>query len=484
MPAEELNCEIAIIGAGPGGYAAALYASRLGIRSVLVEKDRIGGVCLHRGCIPTKHYLETASIKRAVRSAPSFGISASASDDGQILVDWPKIVERKSLVVDRIFKGLTGLLKSRGVEMLAGEATLDDSGRIRVAGRDGEEYSIVPSKATILATGSTPKLLDILPYDKKLVVTSDEVLDLPRLPRSAVIVGAGSVGVELSSYLVEFGVSVTLVEALSNVLPGADDEISTTLRRALSSAGIETICDSEVLGLERTGKTDDPGEQQALVHVRKAGGAEVALPADLVVVAVGRKPTVEGLGFDAVGIKLERSGHISVDLESLETNVSGFFAVGDVIPTPALAHVAFAEGMVAVRAIAGEDPRPIDYSKVPWCVYSYPEVAFSGLDENSARRIHGEDAIRVSRVNFAANSRATIMDERRGMMKIVALKDGPVLGTHIVGPWASELLSPGYLAVNWEAFPEEIAQFIQPHPTLSEVFGEAAMLMIGRPLHG
>jgi dihydrolipoamide dehydrogenase len=481
MPRENVQCEIAIIGGGPGGYAAALYASRLGIRSVVVEKDRIGGTCLHRGCIPTKHYLETASVLRTVKSASAFGISGQTVGDNDVQIEWSRILERKSNVVDKIFRGLTGLLKSAGVEVISGEASLDDSGRIRAVSGDGTEYELASTKGVILATGSTPKLLDMLPYDGRFVVTSDEVLDLDYLPRSVVVVGAGSVGVELSSYLAEFGCSVTIVEALAHVLPGTDGEIATSLQRSLSAAGVESICGAEVLSLEREPESDGT---HGVVRVRTSAGEERGLEADLVVVAVGRRPVVENIGLDSVGITLERTGHIAVDLKTLETNVGGYYAVGDVIPTPALAHVAFAEGMVAVRALAGEDPRPIDYSRVPWCVYSHPEVAFCGLDEESARREHGDGSVKVSKVNFAANSRATIMDERRGMLKLVALEGGPVLGVHIVGPWASELLSPGYLATNWEAFPEEIAEYIQPHPTLSEILGEASMALVGRPLHG
>lgn len=481
MSLEDVQCEIAIVGGGPGGYAAALYASRLGIHTVLVERDRVGGTCLHRGCIPTKHYLETAGVLRTVRSASTFGVSGGASPGADAGVEWATVVERKSDVVERIYRGLTGLLKSAGVETISGEGSLDDSGRIRAVGRDGSQYSLTATKGVILATGSKPSLLDVVPYDGQLVVTSDEVLDLPELPRSVVVIGAGSVGLEISSYLADFGASVTIVEALPRVLPGADVEISTSLARSLSGAGVETICDAQVLALERK---PDPGDSRAILHVRKEGGEERGLEADLVVVAVGRTPVTSGVGLEAVGITTEHSGHIDVSRETLRTNVEGYYAVGDVISTPALAHVAFAEGMVAVRAIVGEAPRPVDYSRVPWCVYSHPEVAFCGLDEARAREIHGEGSVRVSRVNFAANPRATIMNERLGMVKLIALKDGPTLGMHIVGPWASELLSPGYLATNWEAFPEEIAEYIQPHPTLSETLGEASMALIGRALHG
>lgn len=481
MPVEDVQTEIAIVGGGPGGYAAALYASRLGIRTAVVERDRVGGTCLHRGCIPTKHYLETAAVLRTLRRARDFGVVGEASETSGARVDLSKALEKKSAVVEKLFRGLTGLLKSAGVETISGEATLEGSGSIRVAASDGTDYSLRASKGVIVATGSTPKHLEVLPHDGRFVVTSDEVLELGALPRSVVIIGAGSVGVEISSYLSDFGASVTIVEALSNVLPGADDEISTALRRSLQAAGIQIICEAEVLELERKPDSEEP---LGIVHVRKAGGEEVGLEADLVVVAVGRKPVTDGIGLEDVGIERERSGHIAVDKQTLQTNIEGYYAVGDVIPTPALAHVAFAEGMVAVRAIAGEDPRPIDYQRVPWCVYSHPEVAFCGLDESSARELHGEGSVRVSRVNFAGNSRAAILGERQGMLKLVALADGPVLGVHIIGQLASELLSPGYLAANWEAYPEEVAAYIQPHPTLSEALGEAAMASIGRPLHG
>ncbi len=479
---EEVACDIAIVGGGPGGYAAALYASRLGLRALVVEKDKVGGTCLHRGCIPTKHYLETASVFRTVERAPSFGVLPKAGDGGGPRVDWPRVLEKKAAVVGRIFRGLQGLLRSAGVQVLEGSGSLDDSGRIRVEALDGSRWWVRAGMGVIVATGSAPRSLEVLPFDGRVVVSSDEVLDIPALPGSVVIVGAGSVGVELASYLSDFGVQVTLVEALSSVIPGADEEVATALRRSLEGSGIRTLCDAQVLAAEVRG--EGGGGPAATVAVRTREGDEQALGADLVVVAVGRRPVTEGLGLDEVGIDTEPSGHVSVDPETLQTSRSGYWAVGDVVPTPGLAHVAFAEGMVAVRAIAGEDPRPVDYSRVPYCVYSHPEVAFCGLTEEAARSVHGDDKVKVSRSNFASNARASIMEERRGLLKVVALEDGPVLGVHIVGPWASELLSPGYLAANWEAFPEEVASFIQPHPTLSETFGEAAMALTGRPLHG
>ncbi len=479
---QEVACDIAILGGGPGGYAAALYASRLGLRAVVVERDKVGGTCLHRGCIPTKHYLETAAVLRTVAKAPSFGVFSEGGDGGGPRIDWARVLDKKSAVVERIFKGLQGLLRSADVQVLQGSGSLDDSGRIRVESLDGSRWWVRAGKGVVLATGSAPRSLDVLPFDGRVVVSSDEVLELGALPRSVVIVGAGSVGVELASYLSDFGVQVTLVEALSNVIPGADAEVATALRRSLEGSGIRTLCDAQVLGAQV--HEDGSGVPNATVSVRTRDGDEQVLGADLVVVAVGRRPVTEGIGLEDVGIRTEASGHIFVDPESLATSQAGYWAVGDVVATPGLAHVAFAEGMVAVRAIAGEDPRPVDYSRVPYCVYSHPEVAFCGLTEEAARSVHGDDKVKVSRSNFASNARASIMEERRGLLKVVVLEEGPVLGVHIVGPWASELLSPGYLAANWEAFPEEIASFVQPHPTLSETFGEAAMALIGRPLHG
>ncbi|MER3454326.1 MAG: dihydrolipoyl dehydrogenase [Acidimicrobiia bacterium] len=497
MASDRIECDIAIVGGGPGGYAAALHASRLGLGVVVVEKEKVGGTCLHRGCVPAKHFLETAAVLRTVKKAQSFGIefvapsAPTGSEVGQPrlggsqvpTVNWSAVVARKSSLVERLWRGLSNLLESAGVVIVEGEGVLDDSGSVVAHARDGSVRIVTARKGVILASGSTPRQLDALQPDGDLVVTSDEVFDIKRLPESVLVVGAGSVGVEVSTYLAEFGSNVTLVEALPNVLQGADEEVSSALERALAALGVEVICNARVLGLE---KIPDRIRESGfgVCHVRRSGGEELNIKANLIVVAVGRAPSATRLGLEKVGVAQEPSGHVAVDPKTLQTSVRGIYAVGDLISTPALAHVAFAEGGVAVRAIVGEDPRPIDYRKVPWCVYTHPEVAFCGMTEAAAKTAYGEDSVRVSKVNFAGNARAAILGERRGMLKLVALADGPVVGVHIIGPWASELLSPGYLSTNWEAFPEEVAAYIQPHPTLSEILGEAAMALVGRPLHG
>lgn len=486
MSVRSLPCDIAVLGGGPAGYSAALYAARTGLEVALVERDRVGGVCLHRGCIPSKHFLETAAIVRTVSKAGDFGVQIA----GEPKLDWACVLARKDAVIGRLHKGLQGLLSRAGVRVIGGRGRVEGDGTVLVydssPSQAAEVTAVVPRKGTIVATGSLPRDLPELPWDGQRVITSDESLSLDEIPRRLVVVGAGSVGLEAASYFRDFGSEVVVLEALERALPGSDEELGDQLVKALASRGVRFHFGVRVRAVREnhSGTTVANTGELASVLFESSSGEEQVEEADVVLLAVGRKPNTAGIGLEEAGVSIGGTGHVDVDSNSMRTSNPRIWAVGDVVATPALAHVAFAEGMVAVRAIAGEDPRPLEYGRVPVCVYTHPELAYAGMTERDAVASYGRERIRVAKVNFAANSRASIMGERGGAIKVVALADGPILGVHVLGHMASELLSPGYLSVNWEAMAEDVAAFVQPHPTLSEMYGEAAMQLEGRPLHG
>jgi dihydrolipoamide dehydrogenase len=459
--------DLVVVGGGPGGYATALYAASAGLAVALVERDKVGGTCLHRGCVPAKELLETASIARTVAGAKEFGIDA-----GQPAVDFAVSQDRKQKVVDQLHRGLTGLLRARGVEIVQGTGRLERGRRI-VVERDGERREL-SGRHVVLASGSAPRDLPGLAFDGEVVIGSDEVLTLRSLPRSTVVVGGGAVGCEFASMFADLGVEVTIVEMLPSLLPGCDEEVAAVLARGLRRRGVTV----------RTGTTVQ-GHERFASGVRVVLGDGSSVEADCVVVAVGRRPVTEGLVGEGTGVMVDDRGFVVVD-EWMRTGVEGVWAVGDVAGGPQLAHVGFAEGIVAVKGMLAEPVVPVDYGRVPWCIYSQPEVAFCGITERQAREA-GID-VAVIAEPLAGNSRARILGDTDGLVKVIAERDadgraGRLLGVHMVGPWATELLSAGYLAVNWEATVEEVAGFIQPHPTLSEAFGEAVLALTGRRLH-
>ncbi|MEW6155206.1 MAG: dihydrolipoyl dehydrogenase [Actinomycetota bacterium] len=459
--------DVVVIGGGPGGYAAALYGAAAGLRVALVERDKVGGTCLHRGCIPAKQFLETATVYRTVAGAGEFGIVA-----GQPAVEFATSQARKGKVVDQLWKGLQSLVKGRKITTVHGTGTLADARTVQVD--DGTELKA--EKAVILASGSAPRTLAGFEVDGRYVLTSDEVLDLDRLPASAAVVGGGAIGCEFASMLSDLGTKVTVLEALPKILPGCDDDVAAMVVRSFKRRGIEVRTGVQVEGHEPAGGT---------TRVRLAGGE--TLEVEAVVMSVGRRPLAETLGLDgSTKVEVDARGFVVVD-EHMRTGEDGVYAVGDLVNTPQLAHVGFAEAIVAVKDILGEPALPVDYQNVPWCIYCFPEVAFAGLSEQAARAA-GHDVV-VSKHRFNANSRALIIGEAEGLVKVVAEKGpdgraGRLLGVHMVGPWVTEQLAAGYLAVNWEATPDEISQFLQPHPTLTETFGETVMSLTGRGLHG
>ena len=464
MGATAEKFDIVVLGGGPGGYAAALYGAAAGLSVAVVEKDKVGGTCLHRGCIPAKELLETASVFRAVAGAKEFGVQAE-----QPTVDFAVSQQRKQKVVDQELRGLQGLLKRRKVTTVEGTGQLAPHRTVRVS--DGSELK---ADHVILATGSVPRTLPGFEVDGRYVLTSDEVLALDELPSSAVIVGGGAIGCEFASMLNDLGVHVVLLEALPKLLPGCDDEVVNVVAKSFKRRGIDVRVGVEVKGHQ-------PGDGTTTVQL--GDGEEVTVEA--VVVSVGRRPLSDDLLAGGTAVELDDRGFVKVD-ELCRTAEPGVYAVGDLIATPQLAHVGFAEAIVAVKDVLGESPVPVDYSRVPWCIYCHPEVAFAGLSEQAAEEA-GYDVV-AKKHSYAGNGRALIVGEHEGMVKVIAEKApdgraGRILGVHMVGPWVTEQLGQGYLAVNWEASPEEAAHFIQPHPTLSEVFGEAVLALTGRGLH-
>ena len=466
--AEEFD--VVVVGGGPGGYAAALYGANAGLSFAVVERDKVGGTCLHRGCIPAKEFLETASVFRTVERAKEFGIQAS-----QPSVEFATSQARKQKVVDNLWKGLAGLMRSRKIRVVEGTGRLDGDGVVRVD--DGTELR---GRHTILAAGSVPRTIPGFDVDGRLVITSDELLMLESLPASAVVIGGGAIGCEFASMLADLGTQVTVLEALPKILPGCDSEAADVVLRSFKRRGIDVHTGVQVHG-------HTPGDHGTTVQF--GNGQSVAV--DTVVVSVGRRPRSEGLLGEGTGIELDSRGYVPVD-DRMRTARDGVYAVGDVVsvrpgPHPQLAHVGFAEGILIVKDILGEPAVPVDYTRVPWCIYCHPEVAFAGMTETDARDA-GHDVV-VKKMPVGHDGRAQIIGETEGMVKIVAERGadgraGQILGVHMVGPWVTEQLGQAYLAVNWEASVDEVAQFIQPHPTLSETFGEAVLALTGRGLHG
>lgn len=456
--------DVVVLGGGPGGYAAALYGAAAGLGVALVEEQRVGGTCLHRGCIPAKELLQTAEVLRTVSSAGEYGIAA-----GEPTLDLRISQTRKQQVIDRLTKGLESLLKGRKVTVVPGTGTVDDAATHQVRVSDGTELQ---GDALVLATGSVPRALPGLEFDGSRILSSDHVLELEEVPARVAIIGAGAIGCEFASLLADVGSKVTLLEALPRILPGTDDAVSEALARAFKKRGIDAHAGVRVTSIEGT-------RELTLTFDGPNGPSSATV--DKVIVSIGRAPRTQGAGLEASGIELDDKGYVRVD-ELMQTTVPGVYAVGDVVNTPQLAHVGFAEAIVAIKSMIGEPARPIDYAKVPWGIYCHPEVAYAGLTEEQARE-RGLDPV-VSAHRFIGNGRALIIGEPDGLVKTVAGRDGTLLGVHIVGPWATELIAEGYLAVNWEATADEVGSLIHAHPTLSEVFGESALALTGRSLHG
>jgi dihydrolipoamide dehydrogenase len=466
----EKEFDIVVIGGGPGGYATALYGAAAGLSVAIVERDKVGGTCLHRGCIPAKEFLETAAVHRTIVGSQEFGIDVS-----DVSVNFSVSQDRKNAVVDKLWKGLAGLLKGRKVTTYIGTGTLLADHRVEVL--DGDDAgTVLVGRNVVLAAGSVPHVLPGFEVDGRWVMTSDEFLDLKELPASVAVIGGGVVGCEFASLLSDLGSKVTILEALDGILAGCDGDIVRLVTRTFKKRGIDIVTGVKV-------ESHTPSNDGRVTSV-KAG--DQTFDVEAIVVSVGRRPRTEGLVADGVGVQIDQRGFVVTD-EYQRTGVPGVWAVGDLVAgTPQLAHVGFAEAIVAVKGMLGESVVPVDNSKVPWAIYCHPEVAFCGMTEERAKELG--IPVLVKKDPFGGNSRAQIIGDTDGVVKIIAEQRadgtaGRILGVHMCGPWVTEQLSGGYLAVNWEAFPDEVAQFIQPHPSLSETFGETMLALTGRGLH-
>lgn len=460
--------DLVVIGGGPGGYAAAFYGASAGLSVAMIEKDTIGGTCLNRGCIPAKAFLETAAVNRHVVHAGEFGINSSVP-----VVDFMKSQERKEQIVAGLVKGLTGLTKTKKVTYLLGVGSLGANRIVTAQLADGSSREL-QGKNVILASGSAPRTIPGFAVGGP-IMTSDEVLMLDHVPSRIAVIGGGAIGCEFASTFADLGSTVTILEGLPKILPGLDPDVANVVVKSFTKKNIAI----------RTGVTVNGHEpnQKGGTTVNFSDGEH--LEVDVVIVSVGRKPFADQLGLTGTAVKVTDRGFVEVDGYCI-TAEPGVYAVGDLINTPQLAHVAYAEAIVAVKHMLGEKVHPVMYDRVPWAIYCHPEVAWSGPSEEQARQA-GIDVV-VAKHQFRANSRAMILGETDGLVKIIAKKNpdgtaGQVLGVHMVGPWVTEQLSGAYLAVNWEATVEEIAEFIQPHPSLTELFGETAMSMTGRSIN-
>ncbi|HEX6198290.1 MAG TPA: dihydrolipoyl dehydrogenase [Jiangellaceae bacterium] len=450
--------DLVVLGGGSGGYACALRAAELGLSVALIEKDKVGGTCLHYGCIPTKALLHAAEVADSTRDADQFGITASL--DG---IDVAGVNKYKDGVVSRLYKGLTGLIKSRKIVTIEGEGKLVAPNAVEV---NGTRYE---GRTVVLASGSYAKSLPGLELDGERVISSYEALMLERIPESVVVLGGGVIGVEFASVWRSFGSEVTIVEALPHLVPAEDEACSKAVERAFRKRGIGFKTGTPFKGVEHT----DNG-----VRITLESGD--SLDAELLLVAVGRGPTTEGLGYDTVGVTMDR-GFVPTD-ERLRTNVPGVYAVGDIVPGLQLAHRGFQQGIFVAEEVAGLNPVPIDEAGIPRVTYCDPEVASVGLTEAQATQKYGADAVETYQYDLGGNGKSQIL-KTQGFAKLVREKDGPVVGVHMVGARVGELISEAQLIYNWEALPAEVAQLIHPHPTQSEALGEAHLALAGKPLH-
>ncbi|PSK99739.1 dihydrolipoamide dehydrogenase [Haloactinopolyspora alba] len=450
--------DLIVLGGGSGGYAAAFRASELGMRVALVEKDKVGGTCLHYGCIPTKALLHAAEVADSARDSAQLGVKATFEG-----IDVDGVNKYKDGVVSRLYKGLQGLVKANEVTLIEGEGRLVGPNTVEV---DGARYE---GRNVVLATGSRSSSLPGLDIDGEKVLSSYEALALDRVPSSVVVLGGGVIGVEFASVWRSFGADVTIVEALPRLVPAEDEAASKVVERTFRKRGITAKTGARFSGVQHT----DDG-----VSVSLENGETV--DAEILLVAVGRGPVTDGLGLEDAGVAVDR-GFVTTD-ERLRTSVPGVYAVGDVVHGLQLAHRGFAHGIFVAEDIAGLNPVPIDDAGIPRVTYCDPEVASVGLTEAQAVERLGDDKVETFEYNLAGNGKSQIL-KTQGFAKLVREKDGPVLGVHLVGARVGELISEAQLIYNWEALPHEVASLIHPHPTQSEALGEAHLALAGKPLH-
>lgn len=463
--------DVVIIGSGPGGYVAGIRAGQLGLKVAVVERDPfIGGTCLHRGCIPTKALLENAEVWTKISKSKEFGITV-----GDVKLDWNVVQKRKQGVVDKNSSGIEFLFKKYKTEWVKGFGRLAGPGAVEILDENGKVSQTLQTKNVVLATGSRPRDLPHIKSDGRHIINSDHILQIDRVPRSMLVIGAGAVGTEFASIFSRFGTETTIVEVMPQLLPIEDDEVAKEFTRVFKKQGVNVMTDAKIESVE---------VKDGMCHstVAMANGKKQTIVTEVVLSATGRGPVLEGTGIDKLGVELDERGYVKVDA-SMKTNVPGIYAIGDIVPTPLLAHVASKEGILAVEQIAGHKIRPINYDHVPNCTYTEPEVASVGLTEKKAKE-RGYD-VKIGKFAFTANPKAKILGDPAGFVKfVVDKKYDEILGVHIVGPKATELIVEACAALELEATSESIMETIHAHPTLSEAMGEAAHAAFhGMPLH-
>ena len=453
----EHNFDVVILGGGSGGYAAALRSSQLGLSVALIERDKLGGTCLHRGCIPTKALLHSAEVADVTRDAGAVGVQAAFQG-----IDMPQVNKYRDGIVDRLFKGLTGLVSAKDITVVSGEGKLVAPKTISV---NGELYT---GKNIVLATGSFSKTLPGLEIGGR-VITSEHALQLDFVPSKVIVLGGGVIGVEFASIWRSFGTDVTIIEGLPTLVPNEDASVSKAMERAFRKRGINF----------KTGVRFQGVQQSATGVVATLENGET-FEGELMLVAVGRGPNTAGFGYEENGIKTDR-GYVLTN-ERLETSVPGVYAAGDIVPGLQLAHRGFQQGIFIAEEIAGLRPAPIDELGIPKVTYSEPEIASVGLTEAKAAETYGQDNISVYEYNLGGNGKSQILGTA-GFVKLIRRNNGPIIGVHMIGSRVGEQIGEAQLIVNWEAFPEEVASLVHAHPTMNEAIGEAHMALAGKPLH-
>ena len=453
----EHNFDVVILGGGSGGYAAALRSSQLGLSVALIERDKLGGTCLHRGCIPTKALLHSAEVADVTREAGAVGIQATFQG-----VDMPQVNKYRDGIVDRLFKGLTGLVSAKEITVVPGEGRLVAPKTISV---NGDLYT---GKNIVLATGSYSKTLPGLEIGGR-VITSEHALQLDFVPSKVIVLGGGVIGVEFASIWRSFGTDVTIIEGLPTLVPNEDASVSKAMERAFRKRGINF----------KTGVRFQGVQQSATGVVATLENGET-FEAELMLVAVGRGPNTAGFGYEEHGVRMDR-GYVLTN-ERLETSVPGVYAAGDIVPGLQLAHRGFQQGVFIAEEIAGLRPAAIDELGIPKVTYSEPEIASVGLTEAKASETYGQDNISVYEYNLGGNGKSQILGTA-GFIKLIRRNNGPIIGIHMIGSRVGEQIGEAQLIVNWEAFPEEVASLVHAHPTMNEAIGEAHMALAGKPLH-
>jgi dihydrolipoamide dehydrogenase len=451
------NFDIVILGGGSGGYAAALRSAQLGKSVALIEKDKLGGTCLHRGCIPTKALLHSAEVADVTREAGQFGVVAQFGS-----IDMNQVNKYRDGIVDRLFKGLTGLVNSKNITVVAGDGRLTGPRTITV---NGDTYTGVN---LVLATGSYSRSLPGLEIGGR-VITSDQALQLDYVPNRVVVLGGGVIGVEFASIWKSFGTEVTIVEGLPHLVPNEDEAVSKALERAYRKRGIDFKLGVRFSGVEQH-------ENGVIVSLEDG----TRLEADLMLVAVGRGANTAGLGFEEQGIAMDR-GYVLTN-ERLQTNIPNVYAAGDIVPGLQLAHRGFGQGIFVAEQIAGLNPAVIEESGIPKVTYCEPEVASVGLSEAKAKEVYGAENVSTYEYNLGGNGKSQILGTA-GFIKLVRKNNGPVIGVHMIGSRVGEQIGEGQLIVNWEAYPEDVASLLHAHPTMNEAIGEAHLALAGKPLH-